>query len=100
MMHPKPDIHEKLFTSKKSLCKTSRRDAMLKESLTVKASRKRCKIGLQAGKTITFEELYKQLSVFAHSQWEMLPHHASDWERGQVDGLFWAMDKLDEIGEE
>jgi hypothetical protein len=54
---------------------------------------------LRAGKTITFEELHKQLSIFAHSQWEMLPHHASDWERGQVDGLFWAMDKLNEIVE-
>jgi hypothetical protein len=48
---------------------------------------------------MTYEELYKHLANFAAEQWEQLPNHASDWERGQIDGLFWAMDKLDELVE-
>jgi hypothetical protein len=48
---------------------------------------------------MTYEELYKHLVNFASEQWEQLPKHASDWERGQIDGLFWAMDKLDELVE-
>ena len=47
----------------------------------------------------SIEELYTWLSLFAAEQCEQLPRHASDWERGQVDGLFWAMDKLDELVE-
>lgn len=74
-------------------------DAKLKASLKPKVSRKRCAIGLPVSKTISYEELYTWLSLFAAEQWEQLPRHASDWERGQVDGLFWAMDKLDELVE-
>jgi hypothetical protein len=48
---------------------------------------------------MTYEELYKHLANFASEQWEQLPNHAADWERGQIDGLFWAMDKLDELVE-
>lgn len=91
--------HDGLSTWKKRQRKVFRPGATQKKSRTVKAYRKRYKIGLQAGREMTFEELYKHLSDFTAQQWEQLPTHASDWERGQVDGLFWALKKLDEIVE-
>lgn len=74
-----------------------RQSVRLKDYLIAKEYRKRCAIGLAEFKTMAFEDLYVQLASFAFDQWQGLPGHASDWERGQVDGLFWALDKLDEI---
>jgi hypothetical protein len=45
---------------------------------------------------MAFEELHVELASFAFDQWQGLRSDASQWERGQVDGLFWALDKLDE----
>ena len=100
MTHQKTDGQGKPSTLKKRSLRRFKPDAMQRVSRTVKGFRKRCNVGLLAGKSMTLEELHQKLSTFAHGQWEMLPHHASDWERGQVDGLFWALDKLDEVGEE
>lgn len=94
------DGHERHFMSKKQLYQRFRRDAMQRVSRTVKVSQKRYKHGLQVGEDMTLEELHKKLSEFAVAQWEALPKNASDWERGQIDGLFWALDKIDEYNEQ
>jgi len=73
-----------------------RQSARLKDYLTAKEYRKQCAIGLVEFKTMAFEELYVELASFAFDQWQGLRSDASQWERGQVDGLFWALDKLDE----
>ena len=95
----KTDSHDGQFTLKKTRKGNLRIGVTPKEYLTPRAFRKRCNVGLQVGKTITYEELYNVLSQFAVEQWDALPKNASDWERGQIDGLFWAMDKLDELVE-
>lgn len=84
-------------TSKTQRLDSSRRIAKVNQYLIRREYRKRCAIGLQELRTMAYEELYLALANFAHEQWEQLPIHASQWERGQVDGLFWALDKLDEI---
>lgn len=84
-------------TSKATRSADLRRAARLKEYLIRREYRKRSAIGLADFKTMAYEELYLALANFAHEQWEQLPAYASQWERGQVDGLFWALDKLDEI---
>lgn len=73
-----------------------RQSARLKDYLTAKEYRKQCAIGLAEFRTMAFEELHVELASFAFDQWQGLRSDASQWERGQVDGLFWALDKLDE----
>lgn len=99
MTQVKMDGRDTQSMSKRKRSRILETDAKLKASLKPKVFRKRCAIGLQVSKTISYEELFTWLSLFAAEQWEQLPRHASDWERGQVDGLFWAMDKLDELVE-
>ena len=89
-----PDIQ---YTSKTTHSDSLKRTAKVRNYLIQRAYRKRCAIGLDEFKTMAYEELYLALANFAQEQWEQLPTHASQWERGQVDGLFWALDKLDEI---
>lgn len=98
-MQVKTDGQDTRSMSKKKRSRILETDAKLKASLKPKVCRRRCAIGLPVSKTISYEELFTWLSLFAAEQWEQLPRHASDWERGQVDGLFWAMDKLDELVE-
>ena len=98
-MQVKMDGRDTQSMSKRKRSRISETDAKLKASLKPKVFRKRCAIGLPVSKTISYEELFTWLSLFAAEQWDQLPRHASDWERGQVDGLFWAMDKLDELVE-
>lgn len=86
-----------LCTSKTARSDNSKRIAKVNRYLIRREYRKQCVIGLQEFKTMAYEELYLTLANFAHEQWQQLPAHASQWERGQVDGLFWALDKLDEI---
>lgn len=99
MIQAKQDTRDIQSTSKKRLSRSLSIDAKVKASQRPKVYRKRCAIGLGVSKSMTYEELYKHLANFASEQWEQLPNHASDWERGQIDGLFWAMDKLDELVE-
>ena len=99
MIQAKQDTPDTQYTSKKKLSRSSSIDAKVKASQRPKVFRKRCGIGLGVSKSMTYEKLYKHLANFAAEQWEQLPTHASDWERGQIDGLFWAMDKLDELVE-
>ena len=99
MTQVKMDGRDTQSMLKKKRSRILETDAKLRASLKPKVSRRRCGIGLPVSKTISYEELYTWLSLFAAEQWEQLPRHASDWERGQVDGLFWAMDKLDELVE-
>lgn len=96
----KKDGHEKHFMSKKQPYPRFKRAAMQRVSLIARAYRRRYKPGLQVGEDMTLEELHKKLSEFAVAQWEALPKNASDWERGQIDGLFWALDKIDEYNEQ
>jgi hypothetical protein len=97
MTQAKQDIQDTQCTSKNKRLNNSKLNARLKTSLTPRAFRRRCAIGLAPSKSISYEELHRFLSLFAAEQWEQLPTHATDWERGQIDGLFWAMDKLDEL---
>lgn len=85
------------YTLRTTRLDCSKRIAKVSQYLIRREYRKRSAIGLADFKTMAYEELYLALAHFAHEQWEQLPTHASQWERGQVDGLFWALDKLDEI---
>ena len=99
MIQAKQDTRDIQCTSKKKLSRSLSIDAKVKASQQPKAYRKRCAIGLGVSKSMTYDEFYNHLANFAAEQWEQLPKHASDWERGQIDGLFWAMNKLDELVE-
>jgi hypothetical protein len=99
MIQAKQDTQDTQYILKKRRSRSLSIDAKVKASQQPKVYRKRCGIGLGVSKSMTYEELYKHLANFAAEQWEQLPKHASDWERGQIDGLFWAMDKLDELVE-
>lgn len=93
----KKDTQDTQSTSKATRSNNSKRIAKLNQYLIRREYRRRCAIGLEEFKTMAYEELYMALASFAEEQWSQLPIHASQWERGQVDGLFWALDKLDEI---
>ncbi len=82
--------------SKKTRSRRLSGSVQQKESRTVKQYRKQLKIGLH-DKQLSYEAFFIFLENFAAEQWQKLPIHASQWERGQVDGLFWALDKLDEL---
>jgi len=99
MIQAKQDTRDTQSTLKKRHSRSLSIDAKVKASQQPKVSRRRCAIGLGVSKSMTYEEFYKHLANFASEQWEQLPKHASDWERGQIDGLFWALDKLDELVE-